>query len=52
MMVKVFGCRQGKTAQARTREAAAVMVYGDFEFCSVDVIPMPVRDWRWWGLGE
>jgi hypothetical protein len=45
--VKVFGCRQAcETAHARTR-GAAVMVYGDSEFCPVDVIPTPARDWRW-----
>jgi hypothetical protein len=28
------------------------MVYGDFEFCLVEVIPDPARLWRWRGLGE
>ena len=28
------------------------MVYGDFEFCLVEVIPDPALLWRWRGLGE
>jgi hypothetical protein len=28
------------------------MVYGDFEFCLVEVIPNSARLWRWRGLGE
>jgi hypothetical protein len=28
------------------------MVYGDFEFCLVEVIPDPARLCRWRGLGE
>ena len=35
-----------KTAQARTRGAAA-MVYGDFEFCWVEVMAKPARRWSW-----
>ncbi len=32
--------------------AGSAMVYGDFEFCLVEVIRDPARLWRWRGLGE
>jgi hypothetical protein len=41
----------GETAHARTR-GTGVLVYGDFEFCVVEVMAKPVRRCRWWGLGE
>jgi hypothetical protein len=51
-VVKVFGCRQASENRPCTNPRAAVMVYGDFEFCLVEVIPDPARLWRWRGLGE
>ena len=61
-MVKVFGCRPSqvtrrgmgrrtKTAQARTRGAAA-MVYGDCEFWLVAVMAKSTRCWCRRGLDE
>jgi hypothetical protein len=41
----------GETAHARTR-GTGVLVYGDFEFCFVEVMAKPARRCRWWGLGE
>jgi hypothetical protein len=29
-----------------------VMVYGEFGFCSADLIAKPARCWRWQRLGE
>ena len=43
--------RRTKTAQARTRGDAA-MVYGDFEFCSVEVVTRPARRWRCREVGK
>jgi hypothetical protein len=51
-LVKVFGCRQAYENRPCTNPRAAVMVYGDFEFCTVEVIAEPARRWRWRGLGE
>ena len=52
LLVKVFGCRQAyeNLHQARTRGAAAT-VYGDFEFCLVEVMAKPARRWSRRGLG-
>jgi hypothetical protein len=47
-----FGCRQAYENRPSTNPRAAVMVYGDFEFCSVEVIAEPARRWRWRRLGE
>ena len=46
-LVKVFSdaVRRTKTAQARTRGAAA-MVYGDFEFCLIVVTAALAGRWN------
>jgi hypothetical protein len=43
--------RRTETAHARTR-GCAMMVYGDFEFCLVEVMAQPVGRWNRRERGE